>query len=491
MKLKHRIGAVLLAAAMTAGLAVSPTRALTQSISVSAESISDLPANYQSAADWIWNTRIQGEKSVEAWDTIYDKIVAGNGTLHYVVKWHSYDKITLEQRQKLQGVLETAVNAWTDWLVGYENWPYQHVNVKIVGWAVIDESCLLDRQPDEVVYTQTQPYDPTYDIQNGMGDSSIPTIEPVPPTELFRYEHWRDPDWDYGGSYENRYDMHLQATQGMIDMGGYGYYWGQQLSSNAVLGLADGTTSVHILEHEVGHGFGFTDFYGAEGASDGYPVGGFPVEGGGSIMMAGSSAFITDFDGWFARYVWTKIAAEPGRFDLSQTVTEPSEEMPSEETPSEEIPSEEPEKNVQSLEFTDTITGIGQQDGRTAVTFSEHSYAFDANAHQGDEQRNIANYEVGDTITVVCEEQDGVIVNVKSVTLVKNVRDEEPAEPDAVRGDVNDDGVFDLRDLITMQKWLLGMPDITLKAPEHGDLIGDGVLDVYDLVMMKRDLLYP
>ena len=48
--------------------------------------ISELPDEYITAADWIWENRIQRENSVTAWDTIYDKIVAGNGTLNYVVK---------------------------------------------------------------------------------------------------------------------------------------------------------------------------------------------------------------------------------------------------------------------------------------------------------------------------------------------------------------------------------------------------------------------
>lgn len=217
---KKRIGSVILAAAMCIGtLHVSTWKSSDLMISANAETVSDMPASYEYAADWIWNTRVQGEKSVEAWDTIYDKIVAGNGTLHYVVRWQSYSSITLEQRKNLQSVLEKAINDWTDKLVGYENWPYSHVNVKIVGWAVLDKNCLLDLQPDEVVYTDTVPYDPTYDIQNGMGDSRIPTLMPEAPIDLFRYEHWRDPNWSYNGSYENRYDMQLTATQGMIDVG--------------------------------------------------------------------------------------------------------------------------------------------------------------------------------------------------------------------------------------------------------------------------------
>lgn len=77
-------------------------------------------------------------------------------------------------------------------------------------------------------------------------------------------------------------------------------------------------TNLHVLEHELGHGFGLTDFYGGEGESDGFPPGGFPGNGT-SIMMAGSSQSITDFDGWFLRDVWSKIKNDSGRFNLTTT----------------------------------------------------------------------------------------------------------------------------------------------------------------------------
>lgn len=31
-------------------------------------------------------------------------------------------------------------------------------------------------------------------------------------------------------------------------------------------------------------------------------------------MMAGSSTYITDFDGWMLRYIWSMIQDETGRF---------------------------------------------------------------------------------------------------------------------------------------------------------------------------------
>ncbi len=112
--------------------------------------------------------------------------------------------------------------------------------------------------------------------------------------------------------------MYLWATEGFPDIGGCGSDWGQRLSDTAYLNMIDGT-NIHVQIHEVGHGFGLTDFYGDEGQSDGFPPGGFPGNGF-SIMMAGSSSVITDFDGWFFRYLWSQIKDESGRFDLSNAV---------------------------------------------------------------------------------------------------------------------------------------------------------------------------
>ena len=95
------------------------------------------------------------------------------------------------------------------------------------------------------------------------------------------------------------------------NIGGCGGDWGQRLSDTAYLNMLDGT-GIHVLEHEIGHGFGMTDFYGGEGESNGFPPGGFPG-GENSLMMAGSAMKITDFDGWMLRYMWSKIKDEDGR----------------------------------------------------------------------------------------------------------------------------------------------------------------------------------
>ena len=81
--------------------------------------------------------------------------------------------------------------------------------------------------------------------------------------------------FDYPGGLDKRFDMYLWATQRFPDIGGCGGDWGQRLSDNAYLNMLDGT-GIHVFQHELGHGFGITDFYGGEGESDGFPPGGFP-----------------------------------------------------------------------------------------------------------------------------------------------------------------------------------------------------------------------
>ncbi len=289
--------------------------------------ISDLPSDYQYAADWIWNNRISVEDSTgsksKRYNVLFDQIVAGNGTLNYVVRWQSYKQLTLAQREGFEKLVEDGINDWTDYLVGYENWPYEHVDVNIVGWAVLDSNCILDKQPDEVIWDNLiTDYDSTYDTSNGVEE--IPNKLPSAPEELWSFNYFGDRNHVYPGT---RFDMYLWCTQGFPNVGGCGGDWGQRLSDNAYLGIADGTGFPHVHTHEVGHGFGMTDFYGGEGEANGFPPGGFPVAGKNSIMMAGSSSEITDFDGWMMRYIWTKLSAEEGRFDLTNAqpeVTQPT-----------------------------------------------------------------------------------------------------------------------------------------------------------------------
>ena len=113
---KTRIAAAVLAAALTLTPLTVPQSTAPVSVTASAASISDLPAEFQYAADWIWQNRIERERSTERRNTIFDQIVAGKGSINYVVKWQSYRTVTYEQRQQFQTMLSTCINAWNDGL---------------------------------------------------------------------------------------------------------------------------------------------------------------------------------------------------------------------------------------------------------------------------------------------------------------------------------------------------------------------------------------
>ncbi|MDE5853736.1 MAG: hypothetical protein K2H19_01565, partial [Ruminococcus sp.] len=351
--------------------------------------INDMPADFKTAADWIWQNRIQREQSTVRRNTIFDQIVAGKGSINYVVKWQSYRQLTYEQRQKFEKMLSDCINGWNSWLKGYENWPYDHIDVKIVGWAVIDESCLLDLHDNEIVYTDTRFYDSQYDTSNGREE--IPDKEPFAPSEISRFDHFSETDYQYPGGLDKRFDMYMWATQGFPDIGGCGGDWGQRLSDTAYLNMIDGE-NFHVLEHEIGHGFGMTDFYGGEGEIDGFPPGGFPG-GENSLMMAGSATKITDFDGWMLRYMWTKIKDDEGRFDF--TNAQPITTATTTQTTTAITTQTTTTTNITYLEeqhgsFTDTISNIEIFSESNAygliggVTFAEHGYYFLKDSYSSD-----------------------------------------------------------------------------------------------------------
>ena len=56
-------------------------------------------------------------------------------------------------------------------------------------------------------------------------------------------------------------------------------------------------------------------------------------------------------------------------------------------------------------------------------------------------------------------------------------------------GDVNDDGAFNVSDVVLLQKWLLAVPDTHLENWRAANFCEDERLDVFDLCLMKRELL--
>lgn len=56
-------------------------------------------------------------------------------------------------------------------------------------------------------------------------------------------------------------------------------------------------------------------------------------------------------------------------------------------------------------------------------------------------------------------------------------------------GDVNNDGAFNISDVVLLQKWLLAVPDTHLANWKAADFCEDNALNVFDLCLMKRALI--
>ncbi|MCR4646063.1 MAG: cellulase family glycosylhydrolase [Oscillospiraceae bacterium] len=65
---------------------------------------------------------------------------------------------------------------------------------------------------------------------------------------------------------------------------------------------------------------------------------------------------------------------------------------------------------------------------------------------------------------------------------------EEPTEPQQRRGDVNKDGAVNVLDVVTLQRWLLGVD--TACDGEAADLDGSGEVDIFDLGLLKQIVLH-
>lgn len=58
-----------------------------------------------------------------------------------------------------------------------------------------------------------------------------------------------------------------------------------------------------------------------------------------------------------------------------------------------------------------------------------------------------------------------------------------------VKGDANHDGVFNMADIVTLQKWLMNVPETKMINWEMVDFNQDRKLNAIDLTLMKRELL--
>ncbi len=218
-------------------------------------------------------------------NSILDQIFETNGTLNFCVRYESTVTLSATNRDKLVAALERNLNEWIDQIEDYDCFPYDHVPVKVVGWAAMSRATFgwQDGEHPGLMYIGDDSFE------------SAPQCAQACGRFFHRQAGYQYPDCQGGRA--NHYDMSLWLTEGMS--GGAGGDWGQRVGRGYFIGAIDQTT-LHILSHEMGHGFGFPDYYNWSTWVPGVPA---PH----SIMVAGAASSVTQWDTWMMRRLWSEM----------------------------------------------------------------------------------------------------------------------------------------------------------------------------------------
>jgi hypothetical protein len=256
------------------------------------------PTEYISAeyVDWVWDNRIgpNAKTSDSNWDVtknknwIMDHIVHNKGSLNYCVRWDSTNKLGKSMASKLEAMLTRQYKAWNDWLAGYDCWPYNEIKVNVVGFAARDKSQL--GWTDDSLGTIT------------IGDLDADGVPQCDQSCYRFYDNGAGAWHDTSACKGEPFDLALWPKQGLE--GGFGYDWGQEVNLENMISTID-NEQLHILAHEIGHGFGLPDFY----ETTDKPGDDFPA----CIMEAGASMTVTPGDGWMLRRVLEHVKS---RYDF-------------------------------------------------------------------------------------------------------------------------------------------------------------------------------
>ena len=111
---------------------------------------------------------------------------------------------------------------------------------------------------------------------------------------------------------------------------------------------------------------------------------------------------------------------------------------------------------------------------------------FQVTANDGEWVRE-RNYDLASLGSVLIFENDD-----KSIGLAADLDQNGTYETvlhDSASGDVNNDGVLNISDVVLFQKWLLAVPDVRLSNWESADMNNDNQLNAFDLCLLKKTLL--
>jgi hypothetical protein len=252
---------------------------------------SEPPADVAKWVDESWKSQLGSNiKTRKAWNL--DHVMLNRGQLNLCVRWGATSAVPEMMKANLASTIENWFNDWFRALGNYGCFPYGNgIKVKITGWAV--------RPGKEALLGQLDPSVPVYTETDAEG-------EPKCPDACSSFVHWDHQFPACKGGEANHSDYWLWFDDKLPGGGGaaaVGGDWGLRMPVSTFLG-AFANKSFEICEHEMGHGFGFQDYYDWTGTKP----------KGGSLMIVGSSQSQspTSGDTWLLRRTWKEMKALRG-----------------------------------------------------------------------------------------------------------------------------------------------------------------------------------
>jgi hypothetical protein len=252
---------------------------------------SEPPADVAAWINESWNAQLGSNiKNRKAWNL--DNVMLNKGQLNLCVRWGATTAVPDMVKQNLAATIERWFNDWFKALGNYGCFPYGNgIAVKITGWAVRpgQQALLGQIDPAVSIYTETD--------NEG---------EPKCPDACSSFVHWDHKFPSCQGGDANHHDYWLwfdDKLPGSGNAAAVGGDWGLRMPVGTFLN-AFANKSFGIVEHEMGHGFGFQDYYDW--------TGGKPNGGSLMIVQSSSSQSPTTGDTWLLRRTWKEMKSLRG-----------------------------------------------------------------------------------------------------------------------------------------------------------------------------------
>jgi hypothetical protein len=149
----------------------------------------DPPSDLSPALEEVWKHEVDTYSDPLGFMNYgYDQVMAGDGKINYCVRWDSAQTVTVDRRTQVETAIVRSFNQWIEVLAGFDGFPYESVNVSVVGWAVRDTSLLEGDTSGIDVYT-TKDADGIPQCDEGCG----------------RFFHYTDNDYSQCAAGEDRH----------------------------------------------------------------------------------------------------------------------------------------------------------------------------------------------------------------------------------------------------------------------------------------------